>query len=174
VFPGRVLVVVVAFALAACAAGVSSDLGSEDDIDLPRRTRPDGGGAPLDSAAGPPATAAGQDGGGGTTVDAAAGPPATGMHVDLKLPSAGAVCSPPGTSCPGIEVCRIATKTQGRCEGCTSCGNLHAPCSANTDCDILFQCFKGRCTNICPLGTSYCGPVEDCVDVGHATHGVCR
>ena len=37
------------------------------------------------------------------------------------------------------------------------------------------QCiFCSQCTNICPLGTFYCGPVEDCLDIGHPTYGVCR
>lgn len=174
-------VFVFAVAVAACAGGEPTDLGSNDDVTLPGRTR-DGGGAATDEpgaragdAASPPsANGPAQEGGTGGA-DASGGGQATGLHPDLKLPSpAGSPCSPPGSSCPNIAVCRIATATQGRCESCTTCGNLHAPCSVNTDCDILFQCFKGRCTNICPLGTSYCGPVDDCVNVGHATHGVCR
>jgi hypothetical protein len=37
----------------------------------------------------------------------------------------------------------------------------------------LFSCYAGRCTNFCTLGTVECGPVEDCLDIGHPTHGVC-
>lgn len=75
--------------------------------------------------------------------------------------------------CPGISVCRFYTAEEGRCESCDTCGNLNAPCTEGTDCDILFACYAGRCTNICQLGTFSCGPIEDCLDVGHATHGVC-
>jgi len=76
--------------------------------------------------------------------------------------------------CPFLQVCRIFGPGEGRCEGCTNCGNLNALCSDSTQCDILFQCYQGRCTNICPLGTYYCGPIEDCIDVGHESYGVCR
>ena len=78
------------------------------------------------------------------------------------------------SDCPGIAVCRFFSATEGRCESRTECGNLGASCTDGTDCDILFACFEGRCTKICPLGTFYCGPVDDCLDVGHPTHGVCR
>jgi hypothetical protein len=172
VFPSRAWVVVIV-AVGACAVGEARDFGSDDDHALPARTRPDDGGLRSDSSS-TLTSQAPSDAGTFADADAATVVPVTGLDPNLKLPVGGATCSPPGSSCPGIEVCRIATSTQGRCEGCTSCGNLNAFCSANTDCDILFQCFKGRCTNICPLGTSYCGPVEDCVNVGHATHGVCR
>jgi hypothetical protein len=54
------------------------------------------------------------------------------------------------------------------------CGNLNAPCTTSQECDILFQCYKGKCRNICPLGTSYCGPPDDCLNVGNDTYGVCK
>ena len=99
------------------------------------------------------------------------------LDPDLDLPAAGGVgCSSPGTEigCPGISVCRIATATSGRCETCTNCGNLNASCSASDECDILFQCFMGRCTNFCHLSTPQeCGNPTDCIDVGHVTMGVC-
>lgn len=110
---------------------------------------------------------AGRDAGGG----------GGGLDPDLDTPPASATpCSTPGgmSDCPGIAVCRFFSATEGRCESCTECGNLGDPCTEGTDCDILFACFEGRCTNICPLGTFYCGPVEDCLNVGHPTHGVCR
>jgi hypothetical protein len=101
--------------------------------------------------------------------------PGDPLHPDLDVPGEGQVCTTPGSmvECPGIQVCRFHTTQQGLCESCDACGNLNAPCNEGTDCDILFACFQGRCTNICPLGTFYCGPVEDCLDVGHPTHGVC-
>ncbi len=109
---------------------------------------------------------AGRDGGRGTPLD------------PLLRPAdpSGAPCATPGSmsECPGIAVCRFFTAEEGRCESCTECGNLGRPCASGRDCDILFACYAGRCTNICPLGTFYCGPVEDCLDVGHPTHGVCR
>jgi hypothetical protein len=75
--------------------------------------------------------------------------------------------------CPGIAVCRFHTTEQGLCESCDACGNLGAACNDGTDCDILFACYEGQCTNFCELGTYACGPLEDCLDVGHPTHGVC-
>src|SRR5579862_8969916 len=85
----------------------------------------------------------------------------------LALPDpSGAVCSTPGslTECPGVEVCRFYTAQEGRCESCTSCNNLGAACSASSDCDILFMCYQGKCTNFCQLGTSECGPVANCLN----------
>lgn len=148
--------------------GSGQDAGGDDD---PRRD----GGAGADAASGKDAgkdsggDASGGDGGGNT-----------GLDPDLELPAAsGAPCTAIGATsgpagCPLAHVCRIASPTGGRCETCTNCGNLNAPCSASDECDIVFQCFKGKCTNLCPLGTSYCGPVADCLDVGHGTYGVCK
>jgi hypothetical protein len=101
--------------------------------------------------------------------------PGTPLHPDLETPEDGQPCQTPGSlgECPAVHVCRFHTAEQGLCESCDACGNLNAPCQSGTDCDILFACFAGRCTNICPLGTQYCGPVEACLNVGHPTHGVC-
>ncbi len=109
----------------------------------------------------------GTGGGGGTGA----------LDPNLSLPNpAGQPCNTPGygTGCPSLQVCRISGPNQGTCETCTQCGNLGAFCSSSSQCDILFQCYLGKCTNICPLGTSYCGPPQDCINVGHATHGVCK
>lgn len=99
----------------------------------------------------------------------------TPLDPDLDIPDEGESCTTPGNlnECPGIAVCRFHTAEEGRCESCDVCGNLGAPCTEGTDCDILFACYAGRCTNICQLGTFGCGPIEDCLDVGHPTHGVC-
>lgn len=93
----------------------------------------------------------------------------------LDVPDVGEQCDYPGDlqSCPGIAVCRFATAEYGLCESCDACGNLNAPCVEGTDCDILFSCYAGHCTNFCTLGTFECGPVEACLDVGHPTRGVC-
>jgi hypothetical protein len=102
---------------------------------------------------------------------------AIGLDPELGLPDpSGVPCSTPGleVGCPNLEVCRIDSQTGGRCEGCTSCNNLYKPCTVSSDCDILFQCYEGECTNICPLGTSYCGPVANCLDVGNTAYGVCK
>jgi hypothetical protein len=151
----------------ACASGRRGDGVGGD--------RPD---APAGSIDGKPAT----DGPPGTTD----GPPGTtdgpaggGLDPDLELPDpSGQVCDEPGRigppECPSVEVCRYFTPTEGRCESCTSCGNLGAPCSATNQCDILFECYQGACTNFCTLGTTECGAPADCVDIGHATRGVCR
>jgi hypothetical protein len=103
--------------------------------------------------------------------------PATGLDPDLELPDAnGAVCSKIGaigTGCGGGMGCRIATTDAGRCEGCVVCNGLNQGCTSSNQCDTLFQCFNGKCRGYCRLGTTECGAVEDCVDVGHDTHGVC-
>jgi len=113
---------------------------------------------------------------GGSVDDATTGSP-TGdpLDPDLDIPDGGEPCTTPGslTECPGIAVCRFATTEQGLCESCDDCGNLNAPCSEGTDCDILFSCYAGHCTNFCTLGTFECGPVEACLDIGHPTMGVC-
>ena len=104
-------------------------------------------------------------------------PDSGSLDPDLSLPDAsGTPCTTPGSmgECPGIAVCRFFTPTEGRCESCDICGNLGDYCSASDECDILFMCYAGVCTNICPLDTYYCGPVEDCLDIGHPTYGVCR
>lgn len=101
-----------------------------------------------------------------------------GLDPDLRLPSsAGPACSTPGSEkeCPGPSMCRLASPTAGRCESCTNCGNLNELCNASNECDILFQCFRGRCTNFCQLGAYGCGSaISDCLDVGHPTVGMCR
>ena len=74
---------------------------------------------------------------------------------------------------PNIEVCRISSKNGGRCEGSTECGNLNASCMTGQDCDILFECYKGHCTNFCMVGTTECGPPQNCIDVGNSISGVC-
>lgn len=110
------------------------------------------------------------------SAQAGAGGSATGLDPDLEVPASGTPCSSPGSlsECPGIEVCRISSPDGGTCESCDQCGNLHAFCSSGTDCDILFECYKGRCTNFCTLGSSECGAPGNCIDVGHATKGVCK
>jgi len=98
------------------------------------------------------------------------------LDPDLALPDpSGTPCTTPGSmgECPGIEVCRFYTTVEGRCESCEPCGNLNDSCTASSECDILFMCYMGRCTNFCELGTYMCGPIDDCIDVGHPTYGVC-
>lgn len=116
---------------------------------------------------------AGSDSGGRDSgVDAGT---STGLDPELDVPPAeNEICETPGASCGGVRLCRFYDETQGRCESCTECGNLFDPCTSGDDCDILFVCFRGSCTNICLLGTFQCGAEEDCIDVGHPTHGACR
>lgn len=110
-----------------------------------------------------------------TSTETSGSPDGDPLDPDLDIPSDGEPCTSPGDlqECPGIAVCRFATTEHGLCESCEPCGNLNAPCNASSECDILFSCYAGRCTNFCTLGTFECGPVEDCLDVGHATMGVC-
>lgn len=112
-------------------------------------------------------------------VDAAPPVPDSGsLDPLLSLPDPSGVACDPGVAsefgCPAISVCRISSPGGGRCESCTDCGNRGATCSTGKDCDILFECYDGRCTNFCQLGTYNCGPIADCLNVGHPTIGVCR
>lgn len=101
----------------------------------------------------------------------------TPLDPALSLPDpSGQPCVTPGArfECPGIEVCRPFTATEGRCESCGPCGNLNAPCTRSDECDILFTCFRGQCTGFCQLGSFNCGNPTQCIDVGLANmHGIC-
>jgi len=141
---------------------------------------PDGGGsggdAPGTPGDGAPAIDARID---GPPIDAPGGG-GSGLDPDLSLPDpSGQVCTQPGRvgapECPDAEVCRYFTSTEGRCEaGPPSGGTLGESCTASSQCDLLFDCYKGQCTEFCTLGTLSCGTVADCLDIGHATRGVCR
>jgi hypothetical protein len=105
-----------------------------------------------------------------------AGSSGGGLDPQLDVPPASnPTCTSPSSmsECAGIAVCRFYSATEGRCESCTACGNLYAPCASGDDCDILFVCFRGQCTNFCQLGTSECGAPSDCVNIGHPTEGAC-
>lgn len=173
----------------ATAAGSSSGGDSDTTTEAPETTaETEDSSGTTSSVSGPTTnapTSGSEDTGGGpstsgvsgetSTDDTTASGGGTPLDPDLDVPDDGEACTTPGSlnECPGIAVCRFYTAEEGRCESCDTCGNLGAPCTEGTDCDILFACYAGRCTNICPLGTSYCGPVEDCLDVGHPTQGVC-
>lgn len=143
-------------------ARVTMDTGRPDDSAIvieDAATTPDAG-RPIDAVTSP------DSGGGGDPLS---------PFLSLPDPS-GQVCTTPGSfgECPSIQVCRFFDSEDGRCETCEPCGNLNAACTDSSECDILFMCFTGRCTNFCQLGTFGCGPIEDCIDIGHPTHGVCR
>ena len=131
----------------------------------------DGSTSGADSSAGGSTAGAAEDSS-SSSGSAIAGDP---LDADLDIPEGGEECDTPGSlgECPFLEVCRFYNSEQSMCEGCESCGNLGAFCNEGTDCDILFVCFENRCTNICQLGTTECGPVDDCIDVGHPSHGAC-
>lgn len=157
---------------AACASGRAGDGPNGGQHDAPPGSPKDAATKPTDAKVDPPKLDA------PVMIDAPGGGGGGGLDPDLELPaSTGQVCDEPGRGapeCPAGEVCRFYTSTEGRCEGCTTCGNLNAPCSATDECDILFECYKGSCTNFCTLGTVQCGAVADCINIGHATRGVCR
>lgn len=166
------VLVVMAMAIAVgCASGSSGGgpgdgpPGSGDGprADAPRTDGPPPGDGPPPSDG--PGTSDGPIGG-------------TGLDPELELPDpSGQFCDEPGRGspeCPLTQVCRFFTSTEGRCESCAACGNLGAACTATDQCDILFECFRGRCTNFCTLGTTACGPPADCINIGHATRGVCK
>jgi hypothetical protein len=125
------------------------------------------------SAASDPSDPTGAEESSTDATDTASGTP---LDPDLDIPNGGEQCDYPGDlqQCAGVAtVCRFATAEYGLCESCDACGNLFDPCVEGTDCDILFSCYAGSCTNFCTLGLSECGPVEDCLDIGHPTRGVC-
>ena len=144
----------------------------------------DGNGGPHDAPPGTPGDGApsidGPPGGGNpdAAIDAPGGGGGGGLDPDLELPDPGGqVCDEPGRGspeCPTGEVCRYFTSTEGRCESCTTCGGLGASCTATNQCDTLFECYQNECTNFCTLGTTECGAPADCINIGHATRGVCR
>jgi hypothetical protein len=110
-------------------------------------------------------------------VDLAGADLASGLDPNLARPDpSGQPCTMPGSlgECPNPQVCRFFTATEGRCESCSNCGNLHASCVNDADCDILFMCYFGRCENFCTLGGGECGAPNDCANVGHPTRGVCK
>ena len=152
------------------ADGVATSAGSTTDATVADTSAGDSGDA---SSAGAEASdAASSESASSSSTDASGGNP---LDPDLDIPDRGEECTTPGdlNECPGIAVCRFATTEHGLCESCEPCGNLNAPCSEGSECDILFACYAGRCTNFCTLGFPECGPVEDCLDVGHPTKGVC-
>ncbi|MCA9705169.1 MAG: hypothetical protein KDK70_04875 [Myxococcales bacterium] len=160
----------------------STSVGVDDDPTSTAPTSGEGSTAVDDATASGPGDEADTTSGSATsspTTDATAGStgdaPGDPLDPDLDVPEGGQPCLTPGSlvECPALEVCRFHTTEQGLCESCDACGNLGAPCTQGTDCDILFACYQGQCTNFCQLGTFECGPVEDCLDVGHPTHGVC-
>ena len=149
------------------AGATSAEDGSTGGVDPTDPTDPTDGSGGSASTSG---TTAGESSGSGGQTQ---GSP---LHPQLDIAEGGEVCQTPGHlgECSGIAtVCRFHDSDTGRCESCQECGNLNAFCGDGTQCDILFACFAGRCTNFCTLGTQECGAVDDCLDVGHPTRGVC-
>lgn len=112
-------------------------------------------------------------------VDAAPDTPVeTPLDPSVSVPPAdNEPCDTPGAmfECSGIAICRLYSAESSRCESCEPCGNLYAPCSSSSECDILFTCFEGYCSAMCSFETPQtCGVPTNCIDVGHPTHGVCR
>ena len=168
---------VLLFAIAAgCATGRGNE-GNGDQHDAPPGSPP-GIDAPTGGGGG--GGGGGGDGGGGDASGGGGGGGGSGLDPELSLPDpSGQVCDAPGIGspeCPVGEVCRFFTSTEGRCESCTAgtCGHAGDSCSATNQCDILFECYQGQCRSFCTLGTLACGTVDDCINIGHATRGVCR
>ena len=155
----------------ACSNGGPGSRGGDAGVGPGHLGGDDGGGLP-DLRTAPPDLSTPPDG--KVAADLASG---GGLDPGLALPAAsGLPCVTPGalSECPNVQVCRPISATEGRCESCTNCGNLHALCSASAECDILFDCYLGRCQNFCTLGTSECGPPTACADVGAGARGVCK
>jgi hypothetical protein len=174
----------------ACARGI--DPTSEPPTGTAGDDRGDGGSTRVDTSVTLPSPSGGSssasvDGGAVQKQDAAgpheAAPDAGGvsptvspLDPELSLPEgdAGKECTTPGTfvGCGATKLCRIATADGGRCEGCTTCYNEGESCTKSSDCSTLHQCYAGSCRLICRLGTQC--PHSACLDVGHATHGICE
>ncbi|HWO22130.1 MAG TPA: hypothetical protein VNO30_25380 [Kofleriaceae bacterium] len=169
----RWLLLLVTAAAAACASGRAGDGPGPGggQHDAPPGSPKDSATTSVDAKPGTKLDAA-------MMIDAPGGGGGGGLDPDLEIPDpSGQVCDEPGRmsgECPAGEVCRFYTSTEGRCEGCTACGNLGASCTATDQCDILFECYKGQCTNFCTLNSTECGAPTDCINIGHATRGVCR
>ncbi len=105
-----------------------------------------------------------------------ADPPDGGLDPNLAVPPhSNQACTWPGSaSCGGPRGCRFWSPHEGRCSGCSPCNLVGDPCVRDDDCDIIFACYRGFCTNYC-LRSSGCGGIPaDCIDVGHPDWGVCR
>jgi hypothetical protein len=162
-------------------SGGQSDAGGFDSA-IP----PLDGAISLDATSGVDAGSGPTDGGqsvidsGRPTVDAGTRDAGGSISPDLDPalsvpPESNPYCATPNTGCSaGGTWCRLYSSTEGRCEGCTGCGNQNDPCSTGQDCNIFFVCYTGRCTLMCELGSATCGDVDACLDVGHPTRGVCR
>jgi hypothetical protein len=158
-----------------CASGRGNGGANGDGrVDAPTGTSVDA--APGDGAA----TADARVDGSPMPIDAPGGGGGGGLDPDLELPDpSGQFCDEPrrrgAPECPPLEVCRFFTSTEGRCEaGPASGGTPGSPCTATDQCDIQSECYQDRCTAFCLLGSLECGMVADCINIGHATQGVCR
>jgi hypothetical protein len=114
---------------------------------------------------------------GGTTGSTTPG----GGGLDPSLAPAGGggqSCMTPGgyNECPNQGACRFYTSTEARCEDPQQEEPLLSPCTTSAECSTLFVCYQNRCESFCHLGTSECGAISDCVDVGWINHdiGVCQ
>lgn len=100
----------------------------------------------------------------------------SGLDPLLVLPPPdGAACWPPGGGqCPGYGSCEISSPDAASCAPCPqgSCGgHLHDFCSGPSDCDVLFECYEGKCFAPCWIDAGECTPY--CKYVGNDTYGVC-
>jgi len=174
------------------ASGAAGAGGSAGEGGSAGATSPDAGGSAGSETggqggeAGQGATsgAAGQGTGGiGGTAGAAAGAggaggfSGAGLDPDLALPASGDDCEV-GEFCWGniYWACRISSPTGGTCESCpyaALCGVQGSSCSQSDECGTLYQCYQGKCAEICELGVDGSCAAVDCVDVGHQSYGVC-
>ncbi|MDB4940810.1 MAG: hypothetical protein JWP97_344 [Labilithrix sp.] len=183
-----VLAASVALVSAAAACGSLKDAPSSSssgglpagggDDDAAPTTRDDGGGSGTDAGG-----TTGSDGSAisDASIDAGATKGPTGLDPGIPIPPLGnEPCSPPGNTevCSGLQACRMATPDSGRCEDCSMQGTCSAgvgqACVGSNDCDILFNCFRGKCTLVCRFPyLGECGGTRACVDVGYQGYGLC-
>lgn len=104
-----------------------------------------------------------------------------GLHPALMISPAitEQVCTyvgSPTAPCTEGDACAFYTSEEDRCATCPveKCENFNNPCSPEKPCRPFYTCFGGFCTVACPLNSrDICGNPDDCLEIGHPTHGVC-
>lgn len=159
----------------ATGGGASGNGTSDGDGGANQGSGSTGSGGSGTSGAG----ASGSSGGGsgpGIDQDAAPDGANTGLSPDLSLAADdGTICADGALGyggCGAGQACRFYSPSENHCDPVGG-ALLGDSCADSSECDSLFVCFMGQCSNFCTLGTTECGAPTDCVDVGHPNKGAC-